>query len=311
MRILVVGAGALGGYFGGRLLAAGKDVSFLLRPRRAAQLAQTGLVIRSPKGDLTLPAPPSVQADGIEGPFDLVVVGCKAYDLAQTMESFAPAVGPETAILPLLNGMRHLDALGERFGTERVLGGLCMISASLDDQGRVLHHNDLHGLTYGEFSGARSARMQALESAFSGANFDARASDDILQDMWEKWMFIASAASMTCLMRASVGDIVESGGTDVADAVVDECAAILAHNGFAPRAESLARAHAMLAVKGSSMTASMFKDIERGAAIEADHIVGDLLRRGAGGGERATPLRIAYAHLKAYEARRAREASRG
>jgi 2-dehydropantoate 2-reductase len=239
------------------------------------------------------------------------VVGCKAYDLAQTMTSFAPAVGPGTAILPLLNGMRHLEALGERFGAERVLGGLCMISASLDDDGTVLHHNDLHGLTFGEFNGARSTRVQGLEATFAGANFDARASGNILQDMWEKWMFIASAASMTCLMRGTVGDIVQSGGIDVADAMVDECAAILAHNGFAPRLESLARAHAMLKVKGSSMTASMFKDIERGAPVEADHIVGDLLRRGADGGERVTPLRIAYAHLLAYEARRAREASRG
>lgn len=307
MRILVVGAGALGGYFGGRLLAAGQDVTFLLRPRRVAQLAKTGLVIKSPKGDLALPAPPSVQADAVGGPYDVVVVGCKAYDLAETMESFAPAVGPETAILPLLNGMRHLDDLAQRFGAARVLGGLCMISASLDAEGRVLHHNDMHGLTYGELGGEHSARVQSLEQALAGANFDARASDNILQDMWEKWMFIASAASMTCLMRATVGDIVESGGTDISDAVVDECAAILAHNGFAPRAESLARAHAMLAVKGSPVTASMFKDIDRGAPIEADHIVGDLLRRGEDGGRRVTPLRIAYAHLRAYEARRARE----
>lgn len=310
MRILVVGAGALGGYFGGRLLEAGRDVTFLLRPKRAAQLAKTGLVIKSPKGDLALPAPPSVQADGIAGPYDVVVVGCKAYDLAETMASFAPAVGPDTAILPLLNGMRHLDELADRFGAERVLGGLCMISASLDDEGRVLHHNDMHGLTFGERAAEGSPRVQAIQAAFAGANFDARASTNILQDMWEKWMFIASAASMTCLMRATVGDIVESGGSDIADAMVDECAAILAHNGFAPRAESLARAHAMLGVKGSLMTASMFKDIERGAAIEAEHIVGDLLRRGATGGERVTPLRIAYAHLRAFEARRAREANR-
>ena len=153
--------------------------------------------------------------------------------------------------------------------------------------------------------------MQALDSAFAGANFDARASGNILQDMWEKWMFIASAASMTCLMRATVGEIDGGRGPDVADAVVDECAAILAYNGFAPRAESLARAHAMLAVRGSLMTASMFKDIERGAAIEGDHIVGDLLRRGADGGNRVSPVRMVFAHLQAYEARRAREASRG
>jgi 2-dehydropantoate 2-reductase len=177
----------------------------------------------------------------------------------------------------------------------------------LDEEGTVLHHNDLHGLTYGERSGGLSARVQALKAAFDKANFDARASADILQDMWEKWMFIASAASMTCLMRATVGDIVQSGGTDVADAMVDECAAILARNGFAPRPESLARAHAMLAVKDSMMTASMFKDIERGAPIEADHIVGDLLRRGGGAAQPISLLRVTHAHLLAYEARRTRE----
>ncbi|MDM0077867.1 2-dehydropantoate 2-reductase [Variovorax sp. J2P1-59] len=306
MRFLVVGAGALGGYFGGRLLEAGEDVTFLLRPRRAAQLATTGLVIRSPRGDLALPSPPSVQAEQIGGPYDVVIVGCKAYDLADTMKSFAPAVGPDTAILPLLNGMRHLEELARRFGREHVLGGLGMISAVLDDAGAVRHLSDVHGLTYGELDGSRSPRMYALEAALAKARFDGVASDNILQDMWEKWVLIASAASMTCLMRATVGDIVRSGGTDIANGMVDECAAIARHNGFAPRAMAIERAREILTAADSMMTASMFKDIERGAPIEADHIVGDLLRRGEGG---KTPslLRVAYAHLKAYESRRARE----
>jgi 2-dehydropantoate 2-reductase len=307
MRILVVGAGALGGYFGGRLLQAGADVTFLLRPRRVAQLARTGLVIRSPKGDLQLPAPPSVQADAIPGPYDVVIVGCKAYDLAGTMDSFAPAVGPETVVLPLLNGMRHLDDLAQRFGQARVLGGLCLISASVDSDGIVLHHNELHGLTYGELDGSLSPRVRALEAAFGKALFDARASQTVRQDMWEKWMFIASAAGMTCLMRASVGDIVEAGGSGIATGMFDECAAIAAHNGFAPRPQAVERGHAMLTAAGSPTTASMFKDIERGAPIEADHILGDLLRRGSGDASRTPLLRIAYVHLKAYEARRARE----
>ncbi|MGJ7508061.1 2-dehydropantoate 2-reductase [Variovorax sp. GT1P44] len=307
MRFLVVGAGALGGYFGGRLLAAGEDVTFLLRPRRAAQLAKTGLVIKSPQGDLTLPSPPSVQADAIGGPFDVVIVGCKAYDLAETMKSFASAVGPGTVILPLLNGMRHLDDLAQRFGRERVLGGLCMISAVLDGDGTVLHLSDVHGLTYGELDGARSPRLWALEAAFAKARFDAVASDKILQDMWEKWVLIASAASMTCLMRTNVGDIVASGAADLANAMVDECVAIASHNGFAPRPIAIERARAVLTTPGSMMTASMFKDIERGAPIEADHIVGDLLRRSADS-KALSLLRVAFAHLKAYEARRAREA---
>lgn len=307
MRFLVVGAGALGGYFGGRLLEAGEDVTFLLRPRRAEQLARTGLVVKSRFGDLALPPPPHVLADTIAGPFDVIFVGCKAYDLAQTMESFAPAVGPDTVIVPFLNGMGHLDALERRFGGERVMGGLCMISAVLDEQGAVLHLNDLHGLTFGELDGARSERVLALEAAFSRAKCDARASDNILQDMWQKWMFIASAAGMTCLMRATIGDIVSSGGADIAIQVLDECAAIASHNGFTPSADAVERGRAILTAAGSPMTASMFKDMERGGAIEADHIIGDLLARAADR-KHAPLLRVVYAHLKAYEARRARQA---
>jgi 2-dehydropantoate 2-reductase len=309
MRFLVVGAGALGGYFGGRLLEAGEDVTFLLRPRRAAQLAKTGLVVKSPHGDLRLPPPPSVQAGGLQGHYDAVIVGRKAYDLAGTMEAFAPAVGPDTAILPLLNGMRHLDDLVDRFGAQRVLGGLCMISAVLNDEGAVLHLSDVHGLTYGELDGSRSPRVQALQGAFGRARFDALASDNIRQDMWEKWVFIASAAGVTCLMRAAIGDIARAGATDLCGGMLDDCAAIAARNGFAPRPAALERARAVVTAPDSLMTASMLKDIERKAPIEADHIVGDLLRRGGGEGAQPSLLRVAHAHLKAYEARRARESA--
>lgn len=310
MRFLVVGAGALGGYFGGRLLEAGRDVTFLLRPRRAAQLAKTGLVVQSPFGNLQLPSPKHVLADGVDGTYDVIVVGSKAYDLGSTMDSFAPAVGPNTVILPLLNGMSHIDRLAERFGSERVLGGLCMISATLDDEGRVLHLNDMHGLSFGERAGGRSARVDAIAAQFAGAKFDATASENISQDMWEKWIFIASAAGLTSLMHASIGDIVAAGGQDVALSIFDECCAIATHNGFAPRPAAVQRGRAIITAAGSPMTASMYKDMARGAAVEADHIVGDLLSRAAPGNATVpTVLRTAYVHLKAYEARRAREAA--
>ncbi|MBB4221887.1 2-dehydropantoate 2-reductase [Variovorax guangxiensis] len=310
MRFLVVGAGALGGYFGGRLLEAGRDVTFLLRPRRAAQLAKTGLVVQSPFGNLQLPSPKHVLADGIDGTYNVIVVGSKAYDLGSTMDSFAPAVGPNTVILPLLNGMSHIDRLAERFGSERVLGGLCMISATLDDEGRVLHLNDMHGLSFGERAGGRSARVDAIAAQFAGAKFDATASENISQDMWEKWVFIASAAGLTSLMHASIGDIVAAGGQDVALSIFDECCAIATHNGFAPRPAAVQRGRAIITAAGSPMTASMYKDMARGAAVEADHIVGDLLSRAAPGNATVpTVLRTAYVHLKAYEARRARDAA--
>jgi len=169
MRILIVGAGALGGYFGARLLQADRDVTFLVRPRRAAQLAKTGLVVRSKLGDAHIPSPPHVLAENISDQYDLILVGCKAYDLVPTMESFASAVGPGTAILPFLNGMKHLDSLSERFGAQHVLGGLAMISASLDDDGIVLHLNETHVLAYGEIGGARSPRIDAISATFAGA----------------------------------------------------------------------------------------------------------------------------------------------
>src|SRR6201994_2592603 len=122
MRTLVVGAGAIGGYFGGRMLQSGRDVTFLVRPKRASELASAGLVIKSPNGDVTLKNPPTVQADSIKDKFDVVVLSCKAYDLEDAINSFAPAVGPQTAIIPLLNGMLHLDILDKEFGKERVLG---------------------------------------------------------------------------------------------------------------------------------------------------------------------------------------------
>jgi len=308
MRILVVGAGSIGGYFGGRMLAAGRDVSFLVRERRAAQLARTGLTIRSPLGDVSAPAP-TLAAAALREPFDLILLSCKAYDLEGAMDSFAAAVGPGTLILPLLNGMRHLDALEGRFGAQRVLGGLCVISAVLDAEGRILHLNSSHSLAFGARGGARIEALEAAAEALSGCGFEARRSGAILQEMWEKWVFIASAAGITCLMRGPVGDIVAAGAADLAIALTDECAGIAASQGFAPAEGALRKCRDLLTTPGSSFAASMLRDIERGGRIEGEHVIGDLLRRGGAAGRPL--LRIADAHLKAYEARRTREEAAG
>jgi 2-dehydropantoate 2-reductase len=306
MRILVVGAGGIGGYFGGRLLAAGRDVTFLVRPKRAAALAETGLAIRSKLGDLDLSAPPTVTAEALSEPVDLVLLSCKAYDLDSAIQSFAPAVAQRTAILPVLNGMRHLEILEERFGASHVLGGQCLISAALDPQGRILHLNDWHVLSFGELDGARSSRAAAILATLSDAGFDARLSETIRHEMWEKWGFIATLAAITCLMRAALGDIVAAGAADLTLALLDECAAIATAQGFPPSDAAMSRTRANITAASSTLTASMLRDIERCAPIEADHILGDLLRRGDEA-RRFPLLRIAYAHLKAYEARRARE----
>jgi 2-dehydropantoate 2-reductase len=307
MRILVIGAGATGGYFGGRLLESGQDVTFLVRAGRAAQLAQHGLVIRSSLGNAVLPSPPMVQAGEVGGPYDVVLLSCKAYHLPQVMEDMAPAVGADTAIVPLLNGMRHLDLLDARFGANRVLGGQCVIAATLDAQGVVRHLNQSHGLTFGERDGSRSPRVEAIFNAMSGARFESRLSTTILQDMWDKWVFLASLAGITCLMRAPVGDILKApGGMHATLRLLDDCRAVAAHNGHEPSDSVLSRALSVLTEDGSTLSASMMRDLEQGAPIEADHVVGDLLQRSGAAPDELAMLRLAYAHLKAYEARRAR-----
>jgi 2-dehydropantoate 2-reductase len=305
MKILVVGAGGIGGYFGARLAEAGSDVTFLLRPRRAELIRSHGLVVRSQYGDVHL-ARPDV-CTSVEGAFDLVLAACKAYDLDATMDAISPGVADGTTILPLLNGMRHLDALSARFGASHVIGGHCLISAALNAGGEIEHFSELHHLTFGELDGRRTPRIDVIENELSRGNFTITASGEILQEMWEKWVFIASMGCINSLMRAPMGDIVEAGAADLALACYAETSEIGRHNGFSPRAAATARAHSILTAPGSTITASLLKDVESGARTEADHIIGDLIARGGDLVHPRSLLRIAYAQLRAVEIRQRRE----
>ena len=305
MRVLVVGAGAIGGYFGGRMLQAGKDITFLVRPRRASELASAGLVIKSPNGDVTLKNPPTVQADTLKEKFDVVLLSCKAFDLDDAIKSFAPAVGPNTSIIPLLNGMLHLDTLDEKFGRDRVLGGLCAIAVTLDEKREVVQLQPMQSLNFGERDGEMTDRVRAIAEILASGKFGSVASKNIMQEMWEKWVFLASLAASTSLMRTSVGNILAApGGRDFLLGILDECSAIAKAAGHAPRAAILERAQGMLTTEGSPLTASMFRDIQAGAKVEADHVVGDLIARADAAKIPVPKLRTAYTHLKAYEKQR-------
>ncbi|MBS0562156.1 MAG: 2-dehydropantoate 2-reductase [Proteobacteria bacterium] len=307
MRILVVGAGAIGGYYGGRLLEAGRDVTFLVRPRRAALLAEKGLNIKSTAGDFHAAAPRTVTADAIAAPYDAIILSCKSYDLDSAVADIAPAVGPDTMIVPLLNGMRHLDVLDARFGKDRVLGGQCAIASTLLPDGTVRHMSPMHSLSFGERAGGMSPRVEALAAQIQGAKFDGRASADVMLDMWEKWSFLSAIAAITSLMRAPIGDIVAGGGKDLILQLIEETFGIAARSPHPPRPEAKARAQANLTQAGSLFSASMMRDIEAGNPVEADHVIGDLIARAAPGS--VPVLTTAYIHLKSYEARRAREAA--
>jgi 2-dehydropantoate 2-reductase len=305
LRILIVGAGGVGGYFGGRLLEAGQDVTFLVRKQRASEMARTGLKISSRFGNVAFKKPPILVADKLAELFDLILLSCKAYDLDAAMDSFAGAVGPSTAILPLLNGILHLETLDARFGCQRVLGGACYISASRGAEGEIVHKNDVHMIVFGDRDGARNPQVEAIAAAFADAKFDHNQTGMILHEMWEKWVFVAALAGITCLMRASIGNIAKAGASDLAKTMFDECAKIATSQGFSPRADFLDRTRRILIATESTLTASMLHDIEKNGPVEADHILGDLLRRTDGRRKGKLLLQVAYAHLKAYETRRA------
>ncbi|MCX7892833.1 MAG: 2-dehydropantoate 2-reductase [Burkholderiales bacterium] len=310
MKILVLGAGAVGGYFGGRLAEAGADVTFLVRERRAAQLEADGLVVKSPHGEIRRKVP--IVREGAAKPeHDLVLLTCKAYDLDAAIAAIAPAVGPTTFVLPLLNGLAHLERLDAAFGAARVLGGTCYLAGTLTPQGEIVQLSPLHRIAFGKRPGndAKAAvALMKLAAAFAKTKIDAQLASDILLEMWEKYVLLATLAAMTCLMRASVGDIV---ATDEGEALTVACLATCEDTakaaGHEPRADRMAQARKMLTEAGSTFTASMLRDIEAGNRTEADHIVGDMLKRAAAAKVPCGILRAAYCHLQAYEARRRRE----
>lgn len=304
MRLLVVGAGATGGFFGGRLTEAGRDVTFLVRPERAAQIASHGLEIVSPHGDAIV-HPKLVTAPNLKEPFDAVLLAVKGWGLAAALEDLAPAIGPETVILPVLNGMRHLDVLIERFGRGAIGGGLCKVAGMLDDEGRIHQLSDLQDLAYGELDGKPSARMAAVDAFMTGAGFPARLSPIIVGEMWEKWLMLASLGAITCLMRGTIGDVVAApGGRDFALGLIDEAVAIVSAVGVPPRPAVVDGIRATMTQAGSAFASSMYRDLLKGNRVEADEIVGDLVARGRAVGIAAPLLAAAHTHLGVYAARR-------
>ncbi len=309
MRILVLGAGGTGGYFGGRLAQSGADVRFLVRPGRAQRLRRDGLVIRSPLGDARIDArvltsdtlPEAIATRGV----DLVLLSCKAYDLSTAIDTIAPALGPGVTVMPILNGLRHYAALDARFGADAVLDGLCFISASQAADGGIDHLGRPASMTFGERDGTISARVQSLAALCAAAGIDHKASSDIQGEQWIKFSFLAALAAGTCLMRSHIGGIVASAdGRDFMATLHDECLAVAAAEGRPIPDKAAAIARATLTEAGSTLKASMLRDLEAGRRTEAVHIVGDLLTRARQHGLSPPLLALAWVHLQAYETNR-------
>ena len=303
MRMLVVGAGSTGGYFGGRLAQAGRDVTFLVRPARAAHLEERGLEILSPHGNYTL-RPKLVTAERLSGPYDAILLTVKAFSLESALSDMAAAVGPETVILPVLNGMRHVDILAGRFGRTSVVGCACKITASIDDRGRIVQHTLLQDIAYGEMDAVVSPRIQGLDQFMRGAGFDARLVSDIKREMWEKWILLASLGGLNCLMRGTIGEVAQAPrGSEFVLRLLQEIVAVAEAVGVGPSPEFMVAAKKGLTAPDSTQTSSMYRDLLRGVPIEADQIIGDLLERARGAGIETPLLGAIWTHLCVYQRR--------
>lgn len=306
IRVLSLGAGAIGGYYAGRLIEKGAaDVTFLVREGRKAQLARDGLRVESVHGNFAVPVTAITQVE-IKGPAQYVFLTCKAYDLDGAIETVRPAVGPDTTVVPLLNGLSHLDTLNAAFGKARVLGGFASIGITMLPDGLIKHLNDWQIITFGEQDGRVTPRVTALKEALDKAGLVAAGVPDIQQKMWEKLVLLASLASVTTLMRANIGEIARApGGRELMLQMFERNAEIAARCGYPMPAGYMDQYRALFSDQASPMTASMLRDVERKGPVEADHIVGHMLDKAREHGIDDTLHRLSYAHLKAYEQRRA------
>jgi 2-dehydropantoate 2-reductase len=303
MRMLVVGAGSIGGLFGGRLAQVGRDVTFLVRAGRAEQLRRDGLQIVSPLGDATV-HPRLIFSKDLHEAFDVVLLSVKAYSLESAISDFAPAVGAQTMILPVLNGMKHMETLGTHFDARAVIGGACKAATLLDKHGRIVQLTKLQDLAYGEMDGSRTERLLRLHEFMQGAGFDARLSQSIALEMWQKWTSLATVGGVTCLMRGNTGEIEAAyGGREFLGGFLQEVVSVIQTVGT-PLGEAFIRATAeALLAPGAPTTSSLYRDLQEGNRVEADQILGDLLQRGARAGLHTPLISAAYAHLCVYQNR--------
>ena len=304
LRILVVGAGAIGGYFGGRLLEKGEDVTFLVREKRKKQFEKTGLKIKSPHGDFEV-FPKLLLANENEEQFDIIIISTKSYQLSGAIEDVRQHLKEDGIILPLLNGIAHEDALIGEFGEEAVIGGLCFIESTLDEEGAIVQISPAHQLVYGERTGKLTPRIKRLQAAFEGAKAEFILSEDIKQDMWEKYLFITAMSGVTSLMESAIGPIRKTeSGQRIILGLINEISAIMKKIN-APITDDIAsiQLNRINELK-EDMKSSMQRDMEKSLPTESNHLQGYLLGKAKEHNLSVPILEIIYTKLALYEEQR-------
>ena len=301
MRILIVGAGATGGAFGARLLDAGRDVTFLVRAKRAEVLAESGLILDAPDGRRihTVKTITTVEPGDT---YDLVVLGLKAPALPSALKTVGPAIGPNTVILPLLNGMDHFTILDQLY-PGRTIGGLVKIVATLDNGGVIHQMTPLAALTVGPLHG--HPLNQHLIDTLTVKGFTLSVDHNVVSRLWEKWVFIAAAGITTCLFRGTIGNILAAGGKSQILQVVEETENVASKAGRPVSTESHRETLALLTEEGSKFTSSLYRDLAQGDPAEAEHILGGFAAQAQAVGAPVPLLEATLLQLRTHRVARA------
>ncbi len=296
MKILIVGAGGIGGFFGAKLHQLGADITYLLREKRQQLIQDRGLTIETPRGSFTI-HPKTVLADQLEPIYDLIILACKAFDLDDSLKSIAKA-SSKGVILPFLNGLTHLDTLDRVFGKDRVMGGVAHIAATISETGSVKQLTELSTLTIGPRALEQAALSQEFFTLCKKTDFDSFYNENIEQALWDKWVFLASLAGMTTICRGSIGEIAATPyGKELSKQMFAECCAIAASQRFPITEKTQLTSEEILTKDGSPFTASMLRDLLAGNKNEYQHILGDLIAFASNGSIDCPLLKIAYTHM--------------
>lgn len=298
MRWLVMGAGATGGYVGGRLAAAGIPVTFVARGAHLAALQEHGLRLHSRLGDLHLPVH-ATDRPADTGPVDVVLFAVKSYDTEAAMTQVADAVGPDTAILCIQNGVDNEERLATRFGAERVLGGAIRIEATIAAPGVIVHSSPFARLEFGPWAGPAGPREQTMLADLTRAGIDAALVEDARRAVWEKFLFLCPAAGVTSVTRATIGEVLSCPESrELFRQAVAEVAAVAAARGVDLGDDAVARTMAFVDGLPPAMRTSMQRDVEQGRRIELDALSGTVVRYGQAAGVPTPAHAFLYAALR-------------
>lgn len=300
MHIVILGAGAVGGYFGGRLALGGSSVTFLVREKRFYQLKERGLRVHSVHGDFTI-TPHLVQSPEEADSVDLVIVAIKNYHLPAALDQIAALVDQGAKILPLLNGIEHMDTLLRAFGPKTVLGGACYVEATLDENGDIVQTSQMHDVIFGPVGDLEPTWIQRVAQEFRRAAVNVSVSPSIMVEMWKKYLFLNTFSAMTAGTRKPIGDVLnDEVALEFLKGLVKEAVSVAKAQEPSLPEDTMDQIMRRFYSIAPGMTSSLHRDLEKGLPLELDSLQGAMIRMGGQHGLDMPKMAAVFALLHPY-----------